>query len=117
MSTTNHVNHHEPKPPKHIPVQSWENEGGAVPEQVIFAKDQKTFWKRLPVQMHDARRKLARVVLRNPELALGAAIGLGFLIGSRSRTLPMLKALLGVVATSRAQKFLTSIAPGAAESV
>ena len=84
MSTSPIHEKHVPKPPKHPAVQSWENEGGAVPEQVIFKK-QPSFWKRLPGRIRETRRAIARVVIRNPELVLGAAVGVGYIAGARMR--------------------------------
>lgn len=92
------------------PVQTWENEGGALPDPVFSRKDERGFLGRLPDRILEARRRLGRIVLRNPELALGAAIGVGVLLGTSSKRAPLLKLLLGALATAKTKQFVESIA-------
>lgn len=91
-------------------VQSWENEGGALPDPVVFHPAREGLFEHFAERALKLRRKLGRVVLRNPELALGAALSVGVLLGVSSRRAPLLKLLLGALATAKTRQFIQSIA-------
>ncbi len=85
------LNPFQPKPPKHVQIDTWEGEGGAT-ATVVFGRP-RPLHRRAMTRLECVAYKLTRRVRARPLHALALALGVGIVLGAGTRGLGALNAL------------------------